>query len=137
MEGFSPKEVKRLGRKLQSDMKAYELQKVEFTESFETNPNYAFQWKASRVMLAQARYELALELLPGHTAASYEDEHLADDHELVVKLAQNCFKWRDRNLDSLGNLARFESRSTSAMTNLVEDATVYATLELLERVREL
>lgn len=99
----------------------FEAEKAEFLRKFETNPAQAFEWRTGPLLLAQARYEIALAVgITDHDGDALTDEQIADG----IK------QWVKRTTRQLDNMLRTESRSTSAMSNLNEDAKNQATLEL-------
>jgi len=107
-------------------VEAYEKVKAEFATAFETNPAYTIEWRGGPMMLAQARYELALDLLPEIGT------HPKETYDALLEARLN--EWRERTLRHIGGMVRTESKSTSAMTNIWADAQAQATLELLEKL---
>lgn len=107
---------------LQNAEERFEHAKADMAASFETNPAYAIVWKAGSVLLAQARYEIAM-----HISV---DDFGEDDASLEAELND----WAKAQLSRLDGLVRTDSKSTSAMSNVESDAKAQATLELLEMI---
>jgi hypothetical protein len=114
--------VSHIQAELEAAGAAFKEATEEFMEGFNTNPSYTLEWKTGRMILAQARYEIALDLLGE-----------GDDPDFKGTLMY----WQKQQMRHLDNLVRTESKSTSAMSNIIADGKAQATLELLEKISRL
>lgn len=105
-----------------SAFKQYDAAKEKFLELFATNPAYALEWQTGTMLLAQARYEIALEF---EDVINNEDE---------AGFAEMLAEFEKRTLRRAGDLVRTESKSTSQMSNINEDAKAQAALEIIELI---
>lgn len=122
---FTDKTLERVTEELEYDVKHFETAKATFLDKFETNPNYAFTWKATEVMAAQAAYEVAYNLLP------------SDQHVEGYTLAKGLNHFMETVGRNMADYIRVGTGSTSDMSNLVEDAVNGAKLTLYSRVCDL
>lgn len=119
---FSEKFLTRMLDDLTSAEAAYESEKKRFADSFENNPNYTIEWHSQSVTVAQARWEVAMNLIP-----EFDDGY---DLEKLNELLNKFFK---REMTRASSLVRI-SASTNPYANLVEQAQYQAKLELLEKL---
>jgi len=118
--------IDRLIRSLQSSNESCREDIEKFTAQLAKNPVYGFEWAESAMRAAATLQvqEFALSIL---TAPAEEYRYVAAPIALLVKQLQ-----RD-----VMHAARYPSRSTSQMTNLMHQETMSVKASLIERILSL